>query len=74
MGAGVDNLLSDPTLPQVPILRIIDPLMAERMATWVLWGCINIQVGECMNVVLLFSYNSSHVKLHHKMLDVVIEA
>jgi glyoxylate/hydroxypyruvate reductase len=44
MGAGVDSLLSDPTLPRhVPLLRVIDPLMAERMAIWVLWGVINIQ-------------------------------
>lgn len=44
MGAGVDSLLTDPTLPRhVPLLRVIDPLMAERMATWVLWGVINIQ-------------------------------
>jgi glyoxylate/hydroxypyruvate reductase A len=44
MGAGVDSLLADPTLPRhVPLLRVIDPLMAERMSTWVLWGVINIQ-------------------------------
>ncbi len=44
MGAGVDSLLTDPTLPRhLPLLRVIDPLMAERMATWVLWGVINIQ-------------------------------
>jgi glyoxylate/hydroxypyruvate reductase A len=44
MGAGVDSLLNDSTLPRrVPLLRVIDPLMAERMATWVLWGVINIQ-------------------------------
>lgn len=44
MGAGVDSLLNDPTLPRhLPLLRVIDPLMAERMATWVLWGVINIQ-------------------------------
>ena len=44
MGAGVDSLMGDTTLPQhIPLLRVIDPLMAERMATWVLWGVINIQ-------------------------------
>lgn len=44
MGAGVDSLLSDLTIPRhVPLLRVIDPLMAQRMATWVLWGVINVQ-------------------------------
>jgi phosphoglycerate dehydrogenase-like enzyme len=44
MGAGVDSLLRDATLPRhVPLLRVIDPLMSERMATWVLWGVINCQ-------------------------------
>lgn len=44
MGAGVDSIINDPTLPRhVPLLRVIDPLMSERMATWVLWGVINIQ-------------------------------
>lgn len=44
MGAGVDSLLQDTTLPRhVPLLRVVDPLMAQRMATWVLWGVINIQ-------------------------------
>lgn len=43
-GAGVDSMLSDPNIPRnIPLLRVIDPLMAERMATWVLWGIINIQ-------------------------------
>jgi hypothetical protein len=45
MGAGVDSLMGDGTLPRhVPLLRVIDPLMSERMATWVLWGVINCQV------------------------------
>lgn len=44
MGAGVDSLFQDPALPRhVPILRVIDPLMSERMATWCLWSVINIQ-------------------------------
>ena len=44
MGAGVDSMLADPTLPRhLPLLRVIDPLMAQRMATWVLWGVINAQ-------------------------------
>lgn len=29
--------------PDLPVLRIVDPLMAQRMAMWVLWGVINHQ-------------------------------
>lgn len=61
MGAGVDSLLCDSNLPKVPILRIIDPLMAERMATWVVWSCINIQV--CL-VHLQFLVRSDKLYLH----------
>lgn len=44
MGAGVDSMIADQSLPRnVTLLRVIDPLMAERMATWVLWGVINVQ-------------------------------
>ena len=35
LGAGVDALLRDPTLPDVPLARLVDPLMAERMAEYV---------------------------------------
>ena len=35
LGAGVDALLRDPALPAVPIARLVDPLMAERMAEYV---------------------------------------
>lgn len=46
MGAGVDSLVADPSLPRhVPLLRVIDPLMSERMATWVTWGVINVQAS-----------------------------
>lgn len=34
-GAGVDHLLADPDLPQVPILRFVDPDLAGRMAEYV---------------------------------------
>lgn len=44
LGAGVDFLMEDPTIPKdVPLLRIVDPLMAERMATFCLWAVTNIQ-------------------------------
>ncbi|MEW5424418.1 2-hydroxyacid dehydrogenase [Amorphus sp. 3PC139-8] len=35
LGAGVDALLADPTLPDVPIVRIVDPNMTMRMTEWV---------------------------------------
>jgi glyoxylate/hydroxypyruvate reductase A len=37
LGAGVDHLLAPGMrLPDVPLVRIADPVMAERMASWVL--------------------------------------
>jgi glyoxylate/hydroxypyruvate reductase len=37
LGAGVDSLLSDPTLPRhVPIARLVDPYMTEAMSEYVL--------------------------------------
>jgi glyoxylate/hydroxypyruvate reductase len=37
LGAGVDHLLAPGMrLPDVPLVRIVDPVMAERMASWVL--------------------------------------
>jgi glyoxylate/hydroxypyruvate reductase A len=35
LGAGVDHLLSDPTLPDVPIVRIVDPDLTGRMTGYV---------------------------------------
>ena len=33
LGAGVDALIADPDLPRnIPIARLVDPLMADRMA------------------------------------------
>lgn len=44
LGAGVDTLMAPGLIPQhLPIARIVDPLMASRMATWVVWGVINWQ-------------------------------
>jgi glyoxylate/hydroxypyruvate reductase A len=48
LGAGVDSLVTDPDLPRnIPLLRVIDPLMTERMATWIMWAVINAQVWCC---------------------------
>jgi glyoxylate/hydroxypyruvate reductase A len=35
LGAGVDAILADPTVPDVPIVRIIDPDMTMRMSEFV---------------------------------------
>lgn len=35
LGAGVDALLADPTLPDLPIARIVDPDLTRRMTEWV---------------------------------------
>jgi glyoxylate/hydroxypyruvate reductase len=35
LGAGVDHLMSDPDLPDVPIVRIVDPDLTTRMTEYV---------------------------------------
>jgi glyoxylate/hydroxypyruvate reductase A len=35
IGAGVDHLLADPELPQVPIARFVDPDLTQRMSQYV---------------------------------------
>jgi glyoxylate/hydroxypyruvate reductase A len=35
LGAGVDDVLTDPQMPQVPIVRIVDPDLTMRMAEYV---------------------------------------
>ena len=35
LGAGVDALLADPALPQVPIVRVVDPGLMRRMTEYV---------------------------------------
>ncbi|ESR25547.1 2-hydroxyacid dehydrogenase [Lutibaculum baratangense] len=35
LGAGVDHLLRQANLPDVPIVRVVDPSLTERMAEWV---------------------------------------
>jgi glyoxylate/hydroxypyruvate reductase len=35
LGAGVDHVFADPTLPDKPIVRIVDPDLTERMSEWV---------------------------------------
>ena len=35
LGAGVDHVLTDPQLPDVPIVRVVDPDLTTRMSEWV---------------------------------------
>ncbi len=35
LGAGVDHVLVDPRLPDVPIVRVVDPDLTTRMSEWV---------------------------------------
>lgn len=45
VGAGVDNLLSDPALPEAHLCRVIDTRLARRMAEYVLWGALYFHRG-----------------------------
>jgi glyoxylate/hydroxypyruvate reductase A len=40
IAAGVDNILADPELPDVPVVRMVDPEQAETMASFVIWNLI----------------------------------
>jgi glyoxylate/hydroxypyruvate reductase A len=35
LGAGVDHVLADPRLPDVPVIRVVDPDLTTRMSEWV---------------------------------------
>lgn len=35
VGAGVDHLFSDPDLPDVPVVRFVDPDLTDRMVTYI---------------------------------------
>lgn len=44
LGAGVDHIVGEGQVPEhVPLLRVVDPLMLQRMATWVVWAVTNYQ-------------------------------
>ena len=40
LGAGVDHLMGDPRLPEVPIVRIVDPDLTGRMSEYVALHCL----------------------------------
>jgi glyoxylate/hydroxypyruvate reductase A len=39
-GAGVDHLMGDARLPDVPIVRVVDPDLTERMSEYVVLHCL----------------------------------
>jgi glyoxylate/hydroxypyruvate reductase A len=41
IAAGVDNILADPTLPDVPLCRVVDPQHARGMAEFITWGVLH---------------------------------
>lgn len=45
IGAGVDSLVRDPGLPDVPICRVIDQAQARRLTEYVLWGTLTFHRG-----------------------------
>ena len=40
LGAGVDHLIADPRLPDVPIVRVVDTDLTERMSEYVVLHCL----------------------------------
>ncbi|MCT4655818.1 MAG: glyoxylate/hydroxypyruvate reductase A [Cohaesibacter sp.] len=40
LGAGADFLLADPQLPNVPVVRVVDPDLTNRMSEYVLLQCL----------------------------------
>jgi glyoxylate/hydroxypyruvate reductase A len=40
LGAGVDHLVGDPELPRVPILRVVDEDLTERMSEYIVLHCL----------------------------------
>jgi glyoxylate/hydroxypyruvate reductase len=40
LGAGVDHLISDPGLPDVPILRVVDDNLTSRMSEYIVMQCL----------------------------------
>jgi len=40
LGAGVDHLMGDPRLPDVPLVRVVDPDLTERMSEYAVLHCL----------------------------------
>ena len=43
LGAGMDQIDSDPTLPDVPVVRLVDPAVGDDMAQYALYWVIHFQ-------------------------------
>jgi len=41
IGAGVDHVLSDRTLPDVPIVRVVDPNLTQHMVEYIVWRVLD---------------------------------
>lgn len=41
VGAGVDHILGDSTLPDVPIVRVVDPNLAQHMVEYICWRVLD---------------------------------
>ncbi|MBL8582247.1 MAG: glyoxylate/hydroxypyruvate reductase A [Rhizobiaceae bacterium] len=41
IGAGVDHIMTDPGLPDVPIIRVVDPNLTQHMSEYVLWRVLD---------------------------------
>lgn len=41
LGAGVDHILADPTLPDVPIVRVVDDSLTQPMVEYVVWRVLD---------------------------------
>jgi glyoxylate/hydroxypyruvate reductase A len=43
LGAGVDRILADPTLPRhLPLVRLVDPYMTDAMSEYVVWQVMRL--------------------------------
>lgn len=55
IAAGVDHIFADPSLPAVPVCRVVDPGLKQGMAEYVLWGALHF--FRKMDTVLLQQRN-----------------
>ncbi len=46
LGAGVDHVFADPRLPDVPILRVVDADLTNRMSEYVVLHCLGLLRGR----------------------------
>ncbi|RPG56935.1 MAG: glyoxylate/hydroxypyruvate reductase A [Flavobacteriales bacterium TMED96] len=71
MGAGVDHILNDDTIPKnIPISRIVDPQMAFSMTNYVLMAVLNyqrcwydFQDAQKKNHWAQFEFDEKHLKI-----------